>query len=83
MVFDPSDPVIDKVQFKEKDWTKSEVGSYTKEEFPKNMPIWRGFAFVTRASVDANHAEDSMTRRSWTRFLVYLNMALSYWTSKK
>ena len=39
MVFDPSDPVIDKVQFKEKDWTKSEVGSYTKEEFPKNMPI--------------------------------------------
>ena len=69
MVFDPSDPVIDEVQFEKKDLTTSEFGSCTKEEFPKNMPILRGFGFVMRAFVDSNHTGDSMTRQSPTGFL--------------
>ena len=83
MVFDPSDPVIDEVHFEKKDWITSEFGSCIKEEFPKNMPMSRGFGFVMRAFVDADHAGDSMTRRSRTRFPVYLNMVPIYWMSKK
>jgi hypothetical protein len=36
-----------------------------------------------RAKVDADHAGDTVTRRSRTGFLVYLNCALIYWLSKK
>merc|ERR1712115_148961 len=33
--------------------------------------------------VDSDHAGDQVTRRSRTGFLVFLNNALIYWTSKK
>ena len=79
MVFDPCDPVIDKRQFEEKDWTASEFGSHAEEEFPVNMPMPIGFGFVMRAYVDADHAGDSINRRYQTGFLVYLNMAPVYW----
>ena len=46
------------------------------------MPIPRGFGFVMRAYVDANHTGDSITCRSRSGFLVYLNMAPVYWMSK-
>ena len=36
-----------------------------------------------RVFVDSDHAGDQVTRRSRTGFLVYLNNALIYWTSKK
>jgi hypothetical protein len=35
------------------------------------------------AKVDANHAADTVTRRSRTGFLVFLNSAPVYWLSKK
>jgi hypothetical protein len=35
------------------------------------------------AKVDADHAADTVTRRSRTGFVVYLNGALVYWLSKK
>ena len=35
-----------------------------------------------RYYVDADHARDSITRRSRTGLLLYLNMALVYWMSK-
>ena len=56
MVFDPSEPVVDKAQFEEKDWTTSEFGACTEEELPANMPMPRGLGFVMRAYVDADHA---------------------------
>ena len=31
MVFDPIDPVVDKILSEEKDWTTSEFGSHTEE----------------------------------------------------
>jgi hypothetical protein len=47
------------------------------------MPEPRGFGFTMRAKVDADHASDTVTRRSRTGFLVYLNCAPVYWWSKK
>ena len=84
LVFDPSDPVVDENSFEERDWTTSEFGHLQgKEDLPPNMPQPRGFGFVIRAKVDADHAADTVTRRSRTGFLVYLNSAPIYWMSKK
>jgi hypothetical protein len=84
MVFDPSDPVIDQTQFELRDWSSSEFGHVQgKEELPPKMPEPRGQGFVMRAKVDADHASDTVTRRSRTGFLVYLNSAPIYWWSKK
>ena len=47
------------------------------------MPQPRGLGFVMSAKVDADHAADTVTRRSRTGFLVYLNCALIFWFSKK
>ena len=84
LVYDPSEPYIDETQFAEQDWTTSEFGHVQgKELLPPNMPEPRGFGFVMRAKVDADHASDTVTRRSRTGFLVFLNSALVYWSSKK
>jgi hypothetical protein len=84
MVYDPSDPVIDESEFEFKDWTSSEFGHLQgKEELPTNMPEPRGQGFVINAKVDADHASDTVTRRSRTGFIVYLNCAPVYWLSKK
>jgi hypothetical protein len=84
LVFDPSDPCVAESEFEQKDWTSSEFGHvHGKEELPPNMPEPRGTGFVIRAKVDADHAADTVTRRSRTGFLVYLNCALVCWTSKK
>ena len=83
MVFDPSDPVIDEDEFERKDWTSSEFGGTMSEELPKNMPHPRGQGFTISSMVDADHAGDTITRRSRTGFLVYLNSAPVSWLSKK
>jgi hypothetical protein len=59
------------------------MGFSLKEEMPENMPVPRGLGFTMRAFVDADHATDSMTRKSRSGFLVYLNSAPVYWMSKK
>jgi hypothetical protein len=84
MVFDPSEPAIDQAQFDLQDWSSSEFGHVQgQEELPPKMPEPRGQGFVMRAKVDADHASDTVTRRSRTGFLVYLNSAPIYWWSKK
>lgn len=83
MVFDPTDPVINKSMFERKDWTASEFGLGLKAEMPGNLPQPCGLEFVMRAFVDADHASDSVTGRLRTGFLVYLNNAPVYWMSKK
>ena len=83
LVFDPSDPLIDKAKFERRDWSSSEFGHVQGiEEKPTNAPPPRGLGFVQRAKVDADHAGNTVTRRSRTGFLVYLNSALIYWHSK-
>ena len=84
LVFDPSDPVIDKTKYKEKDWTSSEFGHIQgREVLPENMPEPRGLGFTMSGLVDADHASDTVTCRSRTGFLVYLNNSLVCWHSKK
>ena len=83
MVFDPSDPVIDKSLFEQMDWSSSEFGNNLTEVLPDNRPAERGLGFIVSANVDADHAADTITRRSRTGFLVFLNSALIHWNSKK
>jgi hypothetical protein len=84
IVYDPSDPVIDEAQFDAKDWASSEFGYLDgAEELPPNMPEPRGQDFVIRAKLDADHASDSVTRRSRTGFLVWINSCLVYFLSKQ
>ena len=47
------------------------------------MPKPLGHGFKIRCFVDANHAGESLTRRSQTGFIVMLNNATIYWHSKK
>ena len=84
LVFDPSEPEIDEDAFKKQDWTSGEYGHISgEEELPPNSPAPRGMGFTMRAKVDADHASDTVTRRSRTGFMVFLNSALVYFTSKK
>ena len=84
MVFDPSDPMIDQDAFKRQEWKSSEFGHIDgKEELPSSIPEPRGLGFIIHAKVDAENAADTVTRRSRTVFLVYLNCAPENWFSKK
>ena len=83
MVIDPNHPHIDKNEFPDKDWSTSEFGSDLTESLPGNMREPRGQGMVMRCFVDADHASDSITRRSRTGFVIYLNTAPIYWYSKK
>ena len=47
------------------------------------MPMPRGIGFIMSAKVDADHASDTVSRRSRTGFLIYLNCSLTYWMSRK
>jgi hypothetical protein len=84
LVFDPSDPVIDESKFERHDWTTCELGHIdSKKKTPVYMPEPCGQRFQVRAKVDADHAADTVTRRSRTGFLVWCNYALIHWHSKK
>ena len=81
LVFDPTYPEIDMSVFKECDW-KHFYGDI-KEAIPLNAPKPRGKEVDLRMFVDSDHAGDSMTRRSRSGFLIYMNMAPIVWSSKK
>jgi hypothetical protein len=86
MIFDPSIPIIDESLFPKEDWTSSVYATSDcelKETKPPNMPSPRGKGFTMRVYVDSDHAGDTITRRSRTGFLVYLNCSLIHWMSKK
>ena len=84
LVFDPSNPTINEQDFEKKDWTSSEFGHVKgREELPPNMPKPRGMGYTIVAKVDVDHASDTVTRRSRTGILVYLNCSLVHWWSKK
>ena len=60
-----------------------ELGSDLEEILPGNMPEPRGQGMIMRCLVDADHASDSITKRSRTGFVIYLNTAPICWYSKK
>ena len=54
-----------------------------KEDLPPYKLEPRGLGFTIVAKVDADHASDTVTRRSRTEILVYLNCSLIHWRSKE
>ncbi|KAL7531096.1 hypothetical protein ACHAXR_003841 [Thalassiosira sp. AJA248-18] len=82
MPFDPPEPEIDEAQFERRDWSQSIYGD-VEEETPSNKSKPLGRSMSMRVYVDADHAGESITRRSRTGFLVFLNVAHIYWLSKK
>ena len=80
MVFDPTYPDIHMTVFKECDW-KHFYGEI-KEAIPFNAPKPRGKEVDLRMFVDSDHAGDSLTSRSRTGFLIYMNVAPIVWHSK-
>ena len=86
MVYDPSGVEFDRTQFLRKDWGYSiyiQDNSELVEEIPPNMPEPRGLGMTMRVYVDSDHAGDTVTRRSRTSFIIFLNSAPIYWSSKK
>jgi hypothetical protein len=84
MVFDPTPVTPDMSLFERQDWSYSPYGCEgLVEELPSNMPKPCGPSMTMRVYVDADHAGDLLTRRSRTGFIVFLNGAPIYWSSKK
>ena len=78
MVFGPSYPEIDQNQFERQAWSHTVYGDSLTEDLPPNIPDPRGLIFVLSTYVDSDHAGNTITCRSQTRFLVYCNSALIY-----
>jgi hypothetical protein len=84
MVFDPTPVALDMNLFERQDWSYSPYGcKVLAEELPNNMPTPCGPSMTMRVFVDADHAGDLLTRCSRTGFIVFLNGAPIYWSSKK
>ena len=82
MIFDPSEPNIDKSQFEKQNWNSS-VYQDAKETIPNDVTQSRGLGFKIRTFVDSDHAGDERTRRSRIGFITFINKAPIYWSSKK
>jgi hypothetical protein len=54
-----------------------------KEMIPSDAPVSRGKDVDLCLFVDSDHAGEQFTRHSWTGFVIYLNMALIVWFSKR
>jgi hypothetical protein len=74
-------PTINEDNFPKFDWTEF-YGDVTKA-IPTNMLKPLGKEVDIRMMVDCDHAGDKWTRRSRTGFLIYCNMALIVWLSKR
>lgn len=81
LIFDPTYPKINENDFPQFDWTEF-YGDVT-EAIPTDMPKPLGKEVEIRMMVDSDHAGDKRTRRSRTGFLIYFNMALIVWLSKR
>jgi hypothetical protein len=81
LIFDPTYPKIDMRQFPQYNWTK--FYGNVEEAIPVDMPKPLGKDLDVRIMCDSDHAGDKRTRRSRTGFLIFCNMALIDWVSKK
>ncbi len=81
LVFDPTYPTIDLSLFPEYNWS----GFYgdVKEVLPPDMPEPLGKDIDVRMMCDSDHVGEQRTRCSRTGFLIFCNMALIDWVSKR
>ncbi len=82
LFFDLTYPEIEKSLFNDGAEWKPIYGEIN-EVIPENVPKPRGKEVDIRMMVDRDHAGDKTSRRSRTRFLIFINMALVMWLSKK
>ncbi len=81
LIFDSTYPEINKSDFPEYDWTEF-YGDVT-EAIPPDQPEPLGKAVDIRLIVDSDHTGCKRTRLSRTGFLIYCNLSLIIWLSKK
>jgi hypothetical protein len=82
MVFDPSEPTIDELQFPEQHWSATLYADST-EDLPPNMCEPRGESMTMHEFVDSDHATNTTNHCSCTGFIIFLNDTPIYWFSKK
>ena len=86
MVFDSSIPDIDMNYLQCQDWSYSiysSTGDTLEKYLQPNISTSLGSGFKIHCFVDADHAGESLTRRSRTGFIVLLNNSSIYWHTKK
>jgi hypothetical protein len=81
LIFDPTYLKIDMGKFLQYNWTK--FYRDVEEAIPVDMPEPLGKDVDIHMMCDSGHAGDKRTRCSPTGFLVFYNMALIDWVSKK
>ena len=81
LAMDPNYPTVNEDSPKAQDWSQ-QYGDI-KEAMPINAPPPRGKEVVLRMIVDSDHAVDETDRRSRTGYMIFVNMALIDWLSKK
>ena len=80
--FNPTYPLINHDTFNDGAEWKAFYGDI-EEAIPPDVPEARGHCIDIRMMVDSDHAGDKETRRSRTGFMIFVNMALIIWHSKK
>ena len=79
---DPSYPSIDLAKFNNgADWVTMYAGA--KEAISDNAPKSLGKGVEIRMMVDSDHAGEKVTRRSSSGYMIFLNISLIDWLSKK
>ena len=81
LVFDPFSRDWSRYQFLKHDWSEFYPGAM--EAIPPNAPEPRGRAVQINMFCDAAHANDHITRRSTTGFIIFLQGTPIFWYSKR
>ena len=81
ILFDTRHPDIDEHAFSSYEWYSFYHDA--KEQLPNNMPHKRGSAVSSHCFVDADHATNTVTRRSQTGILIFMNRAPIVWYNKR
>ena len=81
MVFDSKEINIDDRQFTKEEWY--DFYPDAKEEIPYNAPKPRGRAVQMSCFVDADHAGDRVTRRSYSGAIIFVNNSPITWLCKR
>ena len=82
LLFDPSSLNFDGLKFENHDWY--DLYPDAKEDVPKEAPVPKGNDNLhITVMVDADHASDTVTRRSVTGYLILLGKSIVKWYSKR